>query len=224
MPTTTESGPVPARSRRRCGSRSRHRNSHARWTRPRGPDTVNYVDPSGLDRCFGDICIGFHPMDSVNALVNFGRGASFGLSDKIADFLSPGASCTVAQNTLIKGLGALATTVATAGLADELAAARAAQTELRAARALTSAEQRTLDDALRTQKLDHIFVPKHNLDPLVQQFGSREAAMEQIIRSIGGPLPEAGPFEIVQNIGGQPVVIRGAVVDGIPRIGTVFTP
>lgn len=91
-------------------------------------------------------------------------------------------------------------------------------------RALSATERRTLDDALRPDKLDHIFDPKHNFQPLVQQFGSRDAAMEQIVRSIGGPLPHAGRFEIAQSIGGQTVVIRGAVVDGIPRIGTAFTP
>jgi hypothetical protein len=91
-------------------------------------------------------------------------------------------------------------------------------------RALSATERRTLDDALRPDKLDHIFDPKHNFQPLVQQFGSREAALEQIVRSIGGPLPKAGRFEIAQSIGGQPVIIRGAVVDGIPRIGTAFTP
>ena len=106
----------------------------------------------------------------------------------------------------------------------ETAAARATAAEGAGLRALTSAEQRTLSDALRPAKLDHVFVPKHNLDPLIQQFGSREAAMEQIVRSIGGTVPRTGPFEIAKDIGGQTVVIRGAVLDGIPRIGTVFTP
>ena len=91
-------------------------------------------------------------------------------------------------------------------------------------RALSATERRTLDDALRPDKLDHLFDPKHNFGPLVREFGSREAAMEQIVRSIGGPLPQAGYFEIAQSIGGQTVIIRGAIVDGIPRIGTAFTP
>ena len=68
------------------------------------------------------------------------------------------------------------------------------------------------------------------------QFGGREAAMEHIVRSIGGPLPPAGPFEVARNIGGQTVIICGAVVDcddallgldgndGTPRIGTAFSP
>ena len=100
----------------------------------------------------------------------------------------------------------------------------AAKTADDVVRALSATERRTLDDALRPDKLDHIFDPKHNFQPLVQQFGSREAAMEQVVRSIGGPLPQAGKFEIARSIGGQTVVIRGAVVDGIPRIGTAFTP
>lgn len=90
--------------------------------------------------------------------------------------------------------------------------------------ALTSSERSTLNDALRSDKLDHIFAPKHNLDPLVEQFGSREGAMEQIVRSVRGSLPESGPFEVTRSLGGQQVTIRGAVVDGVPRIGTVFTP
>lgn len=93
-----------------------------------------------------------------------------------------------------------------------------------AVRGLSQTERATLDDALRPEKLDHIFDPKHNFDPLVQQFGSREAVLEHIVRSIGGPLPQAGRFEIAQSVGGQTVVIRGAVVDGVPRIGTAFTP
>lgn len=51
-----------------------------------------------------------------------------------------------------------------------------------------------------------------------------DRSLEEIVRRIGGPLPQAGPFEIAQSIGGQTVIIRGAVVDGVPRIGTVFTP
>lgn len=91
-------------------------------------------------------------------------------------------------------------------------------------RALSATERRTLDDALRPDKLDHVFDPKHNFGPLVQRFGSRENAMEQIVRNIGGPLPASGPFRVARSIGGQTVIIRGAVVDGTPRIGTAFTP
>jgi hypothetical protein len=84
------------------------------------------------------------------------------------------------------------------------------------------------DDALayatRVEKLDHIFVPKHKLDPLLQQFGSREAVVEQMLGGVKGLTPAAGAFEIPVTIGSQTVVVRGAVVDGVVKLGTAFTP
>ncbi|MFT4087068.1 MAG: hypothetical protein QM658_07905 [Gordonia sp. (in: high G+C Gram-positive bacteria)] len=82
----------------------------------------------------------------------------------------------------------------------------------------------TLTDALRPPKMDHVFVPKHKLEPLVGERGSEEGAMRAIVGSLDGAtdLPAAGPFEVERVISGQNVVIRGAVVNGVPRIGTVF--
>jgi RHS repeat-associated protein len=80
-----------------------------------GSDPLDNSDPSGLDWCVGDYCLGFHPSDAIKPIVNIGRGASFGLSDKIADWISPGASCTVEQDSLDKALGGGATTIATVG-------------------------------------------------------------------------------------------------------------
>lgn len=103
-------------------------------------------------------------------------------------------------------------------------AGRAAGGAAGGTRVLSTTERTALDYATRPQKLDHVFVPKHNLDPLVRQFGSREAVMEQMIRNVGGQLPKSGPFQVTREIGGQTVVIRGAVVDGVPKVGTAFTP
>jgi hypothetical protein len=50
-------------------------------------------------------------MASVDAIVNFGRGASFGLSDTIANWIVPGASCTVSENSFDQFLGGAATTL-----------------------------------------------------------------------------------------------------------------
>lgn len=48
--------------------------------------------------------------------------------------------------------------------------------------------------------------------------------MEQIVRSLAGSdLPTHGLFEFTTRVGNQNVVIRGAIVDGVPRIGTAFT-
>ena len=79
-------------------------------------------DPTGL--C--DLCLGFSP---VNALVNFGRGASGGLTDVVANFISPGASCTVPQNRLIQAVGFVATVIATGGIAAAEEAGGAAAAE-----------------------------------------------------------------------------------------------
>lgn len=82
-----------------------------------GSDPLDNSDSSGMDWCVGDVCLGFHPRDAINPIVNFGRGASFGYSDKIANWISPGASCTVDQSAGYQALGAAATVVATLGAA-----------------------------------------------------------------------------------------------------------
>ena len=79
-------------------------------------DPVNESDPSGLRVCVLGVCLGggsvttsvsleFHWMAGLDAAVNIGRGASFGLSNDIANAISPGASCTVPGNSLDQFLG-----------------------------------------------------------------------------------------------------------------------
>jgi RHS repeat-associated protein len=60
---------------------------------------VSNSDPTGLS---------FDPGAGANAIVNIGRGASFGLTDRIANLFSSGASCTVAQNGVDQFIGAAA--------------------------------------------------------------------------------------------------------------------
>ena len=93
-----------------------------------------------------------------------------------------------------------------------------------ATRAAGGAADDALAYATRAEKLGHIFVPTHNLDPLVQQLGSREAVVEQMLGGVKGLTPSSGTFEIPVTIGGQTVVVRGAVVDGVVKLGTAFTP
>lgn len=101
----------------------------------------------------------------------------------------------------------------------------AANTVADVARPLSQVEARTMTDALRPDKLSHVFDPKHNFGPLVETYGSEAGAMEQIVRSLDGAgLPSSGIFEVTTQVGGQSVVVRGAVVDGVARIGTAFTP
>jgi len=76
--------------------------------------------------------------------------------------------------------------------------------------------------------LHHVFGRGgHNLEGVVQTFGSRNAAMEAMQNAVqaqawsGGI---SGVFETGIRIGGHNVTVRGRVIDGIARIGTAFSP
>jgi hypothetical protein len=74
-------------------------------------DPVDNADPTGLF-CIGSICThSFDPSASLDAIVNLGRGATFGLTDRVANWIVPGASCTVPQNSLDQFIGNAATTL-----------------------------------------------------------------------------------------------------------------
>ena len=74
-------------------------------------DPVDNSDPTGLF-CVGPICTHpFEPRASLDALVNIGRGATFGLTDKIANAIVPGASCAVAQNRFDQFVGGAASSL-----------------------------------------------------------------------------------------------------------------
>jgi len=47
---------------------------------------------------------------------------------------------------------------------------------------VSAVDKAALDYATSSAKLDHIFSAKHNFDPLEQQFGSREAVVQQLAR------------------------------------------
>jgi len=103
-------------------------------------DPLDASDPSG-PFCIGSVCTGFDPRAGLDAIVNIGRGASFGLTDKIANWISPGASCTVAQNGIDQAIGGAATTV----VFGELRAIRAAEGALTTPR-VGSAKLQNIDD------------------------------------------------------------------------------
>ena len=65
----------------------------------------------------------------------------------------------------------------------------------------------------------------HKLGPLVQRLGGEESVIREAVRGLGNTaLPSAGQFQVVVNIAGANVTIRGAVVNGIARISTMFIP
>jgi hypothetical protein len=67
---------------------------------------------------------------------------------------------------------------------------------------------------------------KHGLEVLLSKAGSEANIIRRLYLSLGqtGSLPAAGTFERVVKIYGYNVTIRGAVVNGVPRIGTAFIP
>lgn len=85
----------------------------------------------------------------------------------------------------------------------------------------------TYKSASTPAKLEHVIDPeKHGFADLVARSGGREQAMRRIVDSLGdvSDLPTAGRFEVGRVIDGENVTIRGAVVNGVPRIGTAFNP
>jgi RHS repeat-associated protein len=89
---------------------------------------------------------------------------------------------------------------------------------------LSSVEQQTFDDvANNPNNLDHVFAEKHNFGDLINQFGSQQNVLKQMILSLrSASLPEAGVFNTVVDLGGTSVEVNGAVVNGVPRIGTAW--
>ncbi len=72
--------------------------------------------------------------------------------------------------------------------------------------------------------LVHIFKSKHLFQPLLSKAGSEANVIRRLYLSLGqsGQLPASGNFKIAVNIYGYNVTIKGAVIDGIPRIGTSY--
>lgn len=87
--------------------------------------------------------------------------------------------------------------------------------------------QEAIDYATSENKLAHVIdPPKHRFGTLVQAAGGRAEAMIMIVQSLsdGAGLPASGPFQVTRVINGEAVTIRGAVVNGVPKIGTAFIP
>jgi RHS repeat-associated protein len=77
-------------------------------------------------------------------------------------------------------------------------------------------------------KLNHIFAnPGHNLRGLVQLYGSTRAAYDALLSATTQQVMAAGltgQFQEVVNVGGTNVTVRGAVINGVVKIGTAFIP
>jgi RHS repeat-associated protein len=72
-------------------------------------------------------------------------------------------------------------------------------------------------------KLAHIFdKAQHNLGPLVSKLGGQENTVRAVLNALNGKLPSVGTFETTVTVAGESVVVRGSVVGGVPKIGTMF--
>jgi len=84
-----------------------------------------------------------------------------------------------------------------------------------------------------TNKLNHIFNKiEHNLDPLVNYFGSQTAAFNAVQQAAQAQVTAnglTGIFDsannpIIVNVGRQVVHVGGSVIDGVLKVGTFFIP
>ncbi|MCL2483588.1 MAG: hypothetical protein FWF43_09295, partial [Propionibacteriaceae bacterium] len=86
--------------------------------------------------------------------------------------------------------------------------------------------QQTLKLDSTENNLQHIFnnaSHDHGLDSLISTYGSQEKAFAAIVNSMQGKtFPASGDFSIKSTVSGVTVTIRGTIIDGIARIGTVF--
>ena len=95
---------------------------------------------------------------------------------------------------------------------------------------LTQFSSSTIDDAVGLvmkdpNKVAHLFPAKHNLGSLVTKLGGQENTVRSVLNAANGKLPSSGMFNnIPVNVGGSTVFIRGNVVNGVPRLGTMFIP
>jgi len=103
-------------------------------------------------------------------------------------------------------------------------AQKAKKKRIRAPRPLTAAERQAYGSVVNdANKMHHIFGnPGHRLQPVVAALGTRARVVESAVRSLGKLGP--GQFEVDRNIAGFAIRIRGVVVNGVPRIGTLFRP
>ncbi|MGC2310112.1 MAG: hypothetical protein WA432_00630 [Candidatus Babeliaceae bacterium] len=88
----------------------------------------------------------------------------------------------------------------------------------------TNAIEEGVKYATTTNKIKHIFKnPMHKLKPLVDQLGGHANAARAILIELSGKAIEGEVFEdLPLKVFGHTVLVRGIIINGIPKVGTFF--
>ena len=168
--------------------------------------------------------------EALGAVAGAGEAAAGAAGEAIAEGAAEAAAEAAAEGAAeasaeAAGEGAAETVgEAAEGAAGEGEAAEGASESVKAAEEVEAGEAA---DVLN--KAHHIFdKPQHNLDSVLNQFkGDSIAAykaLESATRAAAAAQKLTGTFETVVQVGGIDVTVRGAVIDGIARLGTAFIP
>ncbi|HDT5732685.1 TPA: hypothetical protein QHI28_003697 [Enterobacter roggenkampii] len=75
-----------------------------------------------------------------------------------------------------------------------------------------------------SNKVSHIFADKHQMDKLVSEFGSPEAALERMHEAVQPLAKNPGSYQtgswVTVRVGGNDVTVKGIVINGEFRIST----
>ena len=83
--------------------------------------------------------------------------------------------------------------------------------------------EKSLEYAMKEAKFVHLFKEKHILQPLVERLGGEKNFLTTIIKSIANENLSPGKFEVVKNIEGTSLTIRGFIdADRTVKLGTIF--
>jgi RHS repeat-associated protein len=173
-------------------------------------DPVNYVDPAGQT-----------PLHAAAVYVAWVAvtGAAAGAAESIALQLIIDGCVNWAQVGIDAVIGAVGGAVA-----GVLKVVKLGRRLLRGADDAVRGIDRS--QAVDPNKFHHLFdKAEHNLGPLVERVGSREAvysAVQSAAQELATRQGLTGVIETTVAVAGQTVVVRGKVIDGIIHIGTFF--
>jgi RHS repeat-associated protein len=87
---------------------------------------------------------------------------------------------------------------------------------------------KTIDEAVELvfsdpNKVHHLFQDKHKFTNLVANLGGDRATVKAVLEGANGKLPASGIFDnVAVDIHGVTVYVSGNVINGMPRIGTMY--